>query len=276
MKGRNLIAAAIGAMVVAAVAGGVAWATIPDAGGIIHTCYSQATGTWRPIDYPTAKCKSGETQLDFNQKGVKGDTGPQGPAGTSGPPGKDGTNGADGKNGKDGITVTSAALGQGDANCPDGGSRFTAVNGDTYACNGPPGVAGDQGIQGSKGDKGDTGDPGIQGPPGPQGPQGPPGPSSDVRWAYVDAQGALIAHSANFGATSSLGCGSLACYVFDFDRDVSHCAAIATADSEFTASAEHANPNGGANRILVSLTKGYDLFGAPSHQTGTFSLAVYC
>jgi len=43
---------------------------------VIHTCYSQSTGTWRPIDYPTVKCKAGETQLDFNQKGVKGDAGP--------------------------------------------------------------------------------------------------------------------------------------------------------------------------------------------------------
>jgi hypothetical protein len=102
MKRRALIATAVGGLIVAAMAGGVAWATIPDSGGIIHSCFSQATGTWRPIDYPTAKCKSGETQLDFNQKGVKGDTGPQGPQGIQGQPGKDGTNGVDGKDGVDG------------------------------------------------------------------------------------------------------------------------------------------------------------------------------
>jgi hypothetical protein len=68
MKHRTLAAAALGTAAALAVVGGVAWATIPDSGGVIHTCFSQATGTWRPIDYPTQKCKSGEVQLDVNQK----------------------------------------------------------------------------------------------------------------------------------------------------------------------------------------------------------------
>ena len=69
----------VGLAVMAAVAAGGAYATIPDSAGVIHTCYSKATGTWRPIDYPGEKCKSGEMQLDFNQRG------PQGPSGTAGP-----------------------------------------------------------------------------------------------------------------------------------------------------------------------------------------------
>jgi hypothetical protein len=47
-------------------AGGIAYAKIPDSGGVIHRCYSQSLGTWRPIDTeanPPQKCKSGGTQL---------------------------------------------------------------------------------------------------------------------------------------------------------------------------------------------------------------------
>jgi hypothetical protein len=103
MKRGKLIAPLACALVGAAVAGGVAWATIPDSGGVIHTCYSQSTGTWRPIDYPTARCKSGETLLEFNQKGVKGDTGPQGPPGPQGGKGDQGPQGLQGLQGLQGI-----------------------------------------------------------------------------------------------------------------------------------------------------------------------------
>jgi hypothetical protein len=151
MKRRSqLLLAAAGGAIVVALAGGIAWASIPDAAGVIHTCYSQANGTWRPIDSPTQKCKAGETPLDLNQKGSKGDVGPSGPSGASGadgapgpsgpsgPAGSDGgpgPSGPSGPAGADGTSVTSAALGQGDANCPEGGSQFTAANGNTYACN---------------------------------------------------------------------------------------------------------------------------------------------
>ena len=86
----------------AALFGGVAWAAIPDSSGVIHTCYSQSTGTWRPIDYPTQKCKSGETQLDLNQKGPKGDTGPAGPKGDKGDQGVKGDTGPAGPKGDPG------------------------------------------------------------------------------------------------------------------------------------------------------------------------------
>src|SRR2546426_10350854 len=99
MRRNKLLVTIAGAAVAAVVVGGIAFAAIPDAGFVIHTCYSQSTGTWRPIDYPTVKCKPGETQLDFNQKGLKGATGAQGIQGT---PGKDGANGIDGTGGVDG------------------------------------------------------------------------------------------------------------------------------------------------------------------------------
>jgi hypothetical protein len=122
------------AVVLAAAIGGAAHAAIPDSTtGVIHSCYSQSLGTWRPIDTqanPPQKCKSGETQLDFNQKGLQGPAGPAGPAG---------------KDGKDGASVTSTALAEGDSNCPNGGNRFDASNGSSYACNGAPGATGPEG-----------------------------------------------------------------------------------------------------------------------------------
>ena len=48
MRKRTIAIAAV--VVGLALAGGVAYATIPGANGVITSCYSQATGTWRPID----------------------------------------------------------------------------------------------------------------------------------------------------------------------------------------------------------------------------------
>jgi hypothetical protein len=131
-RGNVLLAALAGALVTGALAGGVAWATIPDSAGVIHSCYSQSTGTWRPIDYPTVKCKSGETLLAFNQRGVKGDTGPQGPKGDTGDKGDQGIQGVQGIQG-----------------LPGG--------------DGAPGPAGDPGPQGPPGPTGPAGPAGISG-----------------------------------------------------------------------------------------------------------------
>jgi len=58
----------------------------------------------------------------------------------NGADGKDGTNGTNGSNGADGTSVSSLAVAAGDANCPNGGSKFTAAGGNvTYACNGAGG-----------------------------------------------------------------------------------------------------------------------------------------
>ena len=61
--------------------------------------------------------------------------GKNGTDGTNGTDGKDGTNGT---NGQDGVSVTIAAEPAG-SNCANGGSKFTAANGVTYACNGADG-----------------------------------------------------------------------------------------------------------------------------------------
>ncbi len=128
-SGRVLIAGLV--LVVGAAAGGIAYADIPDSAGVLHGCYSpngakQKNGTQLNIvDRDSASCTRNRAEVAWNQ---------------TGPPGADGA---------DGVSVTSTSLSPGDANCPDGGSQFTAAdNNVTYACNG------------AKGDKGDQGDPG--------------------------------------------------------------------------------------------------------------------
>jgi hypothetical protein len=179
------------------VAGGVAYATIPDSGKVFTACMLNNIGTVRLIDQslssnsPMSHCTSFETQVTWNQvgqqgvpgpkgntgaQGPKGDTGAQGPTGETGPqgtpgidgkngaPGRDGTNGADAKDGapgKDGVSVTSTPVSPGDANCAFGGAMFAAATGPTFACNGG---AGKDGANGSQGVQGPKGDPGPAGP----------------------------------------------------------------------------------------------------------------
>jgi hypothetical protein len=53
--------------------GFVAYASIPDANGIIHGCYKKTSGQLRVIDEGTSSCDSNETPIQWGQ------TGPQGP-----------------------------------------------------------------------------------------------------------------------------------------------------------------------------------------------------
>jgi hypothetical protein len=80
---RVFIAVAAGAAVAVAIMGGaIAYASIPDANGVIHGCYTIKGGSLRVID--TAKgqtCATGQHALNWNQKGTQG---PPGPAGVSG------------------------------------------------------------------------------------------------------------------------------------------------------------------------------------------------
>ena len=64
------LVAVCAAATVAAVAGGVAAASIPDSGGVIHACYLRNTGALRIAD--TATCSSKETALSWNQVGPAG------------------------------------------------------------------------------------------------------------------------------------------------------------------------------------------------------------
>jgi hypothetical protein len=87
MNGRRSGAALIvGGMAAGGIlSGAIASASVPDSDGVIHSCYSQAKGTWHPIDSPNQSCGKGETELAWNQ------TGPQGPEGPTGPTGPTGT-----------------------------------------------------------------------------------------------------------------------------------------------------------------------------------------
>ena len=76
-----------------AVAGGVAYATIPDSGKVFHACMLNNVGTVRLIDQslpsgsPMSHCTSFETAVAWNQTGQQGPPGLQGPAGPEGPTG---------------------------------------------------------------------------------------------------------------------------------------------------------------------------------------------
>src|SRR5262245_575265 len=134
IRRRDLVAAVTGGAVAIMLAGGVAWAAIGD-GGVIQGCYDSG-GNVKVVS--ALPCPKGYTPFQWNQQGLKGDPGPQGPPGTNG---QNGAPGDPGKDGHDGVSVTSEAEPAG-ANCPNGGSKFTAANGITYACDGPPGADG--------------------------------------------------------------------------------------------------------------------------------------
>jgi hypothetical protein len=70
-----------------AAVGGIAYATIPDAGGVIHGCYLNRTGLLRVIDTSTSNCTTFETPIEWSQTGPQG---PPGQPGEQGPPGEPG------------------------------------------------------------------------------------------------------------------------------------------------------------------------------------------
>ena len=106
MSKRKLAVAAVA--IVAVAAGSTAFAAIPDAGGVIHSCYDKQSGQLRIYDSQTnlpKGCGAKETALSWNQQGPqgpKGDTGPQGPQGPAGPAGPTGPTGPQGQQGEKG------------------------------------------------------------------------------------------------------------------------------------------------------------------------------
>jgi hypothetical protein len=100
-------------------AGGVAYATIPDDGGVIHACFDGKGGTLRVIDAPSKSCTKFEISLDWNKNGPVGPTGATGPAGQTGPAGPIGATGAPGPTGANGAI---GATGPQGAQGPQGAS----------------------------------------------------------------------------------------------------------------------------------------------------------
>lgn len=122
-----------------AIAGGIAYAAIPDAGtGVYHACMLKNIGTIRIIDPDKQHCSASlETEITFNQRGPKGDQGIQGMQGPPGAPGRDGANG---------TSPTVAQLASGDSHCPAGGAAITDAVGTTaYVCSSQNGQAGADG-----------------------------------------------------------------------------------------------------------------------------------
>jgi hypothetical protein len=80
----------VGAIAGTALVGGIVYATIPDASGVIHGCVGGG-GKLRTIDTDAGEtCHGGETPLNWNQQGPQGIQGPQGlqgPQGAQGPAG---------------------------------------------------------------------------------------------------------------------------------------------------------------------------------------------
>jgi hypothetical protein len=174
MKGLKHPATAVAATCAALIAGGASFGA---AGGLaghgasgqrLYACVQGAGGEPGELSLSTASatCPNGSQKISWNvqgRRGLRGKTGGRGAAGSSGAtgsqgqpgakgdtgatgqPGPKGDQGTPGTPGQDGTSVTSAALSLGDANCPTGGSSFTAVSGTTYACNGAQGPKGDMG-----------------------------------------------------------------------------------------------------------------------------------
>jgi hypothetical protein len=100
----------VAALAAFAVAGGIAYAAVPDAGGAYHACMLKKIGTIRIIDPDTQHCSSLETEISFNRRG---------PAGAS---------------------PTVAQVAAGDQHCANGGAAITDANGSTaYVCSGADG-----------------------------------------------------------------------------------------------------------------------------------------
>lgn len=164
MRRTRVLTAAAGALLAVAIAGGVAYATIPGPGNVYNACMLKGLGTIRLIDksLPStnlmSRCTDRETEISWNQAGQPGPAGTPGARGEPGPPGKNGANGTNGTNGtdgKDGVSVSAASEPAG-ANCAGGGVQLTAVNGVTYVCNGNDGVDGRDGGNGADGHDGVT------------------------------------------------------------------------------------------------------------------------
>jgi hypothetical protein len=130
LRGRRLALAVVG---IFALAAGIAYAAIPDAGtGVYHACMLKNVGTIRIIDPAKQQCSTVlETEITFNQKGQ------------TGAPGTNGTNGTNG------TSPTVQQLSAGDPNCAAGGAAITDAAGTTaYVCSGQDGTNGTNGTDG--------------------------------------------------------------------------------------------------------------------------------
>ena len=142
MRAPRLLAAVAAAGVCVTV-GGVAYASIPDSGGVIHACYARTSGALRLSD--TGACTSKETSISWNNVGPAGLTwqGQWSPGSSYQP--------------RDAVVYQ--------------GSSYLAL----FASTGSTPPSANWMLLAAAGAKGDTGQSGPVGPAGPVGPSGPAG-----------------------------------------------------------------------------------------------------
>jgi len=170
---RSVFAFVLGAAVAAAVlVGRSAFATTDT----INACFKPSNGTLYLLGTGRSDCQPGDIPINWNTSGVNGQDGvsvtsqalapgeddacPNGGSkftaannavsyacnGTDGTDGTNGTKGTNGTNGTNGVSVTNLVLAPGDdPACPNGGTKFIAANGTSYACNGSNGTDGQNG-----------------------------------------------------------------------------------------------------------------------------------
>jgi Collagen triple helix repeat (20 copies) len=137
-QGKRLALVAAAALAVLAAAG-VAYATIPSAGGVYTACELKGVGTIRLIDPSVGgssllgRCTSFEQQISWNQTGQ---TGPAGATGATGNNGAAGATGATGANGTNGATGSTGATGNPGSNGTDGAAGPTGPAGPTFLASG--------------------------------------------------------------------------------------------------------------------------------------------
>jgi hypothetical protein len=122
-----------GALSVAVLGGGVAFAVIPASSGVVSACYLTNNGQLRVIDVDAGQtCLPSELPLAWNQVGPTGPVGPTGatgPAGPAGPTGMQGPTGPAGPAGPPGVF--------GGVLCSQNGRYSIAVANDGITLQGP-------------------------------------------------------------------------------------------------------------------------------------------
>ncbi len=104
---RSLTAAVV--FVLAGIAAGVAWATIPDGAGTIHACSSALDKSLSVVD--TGGCPKGTAPVHWSQNAIEGAQGQQGNQGLPGDAGLQGLAGLRYASSQSGLLITDLVIG---------------------------------------------------------------------------------------------------------------------------------------------------------------------
>ena len=122
--------AALGVVVGVLAAAGLAYAAIPDQGGVFHACYKTVGGQLRLVQ-SASDCNPSETATKWSQTGTAGPPGPTGPTGTAGPTGPNGPSLLAGGSGGETLADIQCYVGVGAMDCsgPAAVSQVVATSG---------------------------------------------------------------------------------------------------------------------------------------------------